>query len=331
VGEIADALRRASAGSGAAEPKPPAEPSTQADASDSDYSRAAEVAREASAEPSFEEKLRAEASTDLPAGEASATSETDPCDVVVPRDRRGDWMARTVVVDGEGTHAESYRHFAIRVSTELQQRGGKSLMILSALRHEGKTTTACNLALAYASMAGGRNTALLDLDLRRPNVARSLGIEPRVGFEALLSGSAELDEVRLRTDLPSLDLYPTASPLLEPHRELAHPRIGAIFEELERRYDLIVIDTAPLLLVPDAELLFPYVSAAVAVMRSRKTRLEAFKEMVGMLPAGKLLGTFVNDARPARHSQQYGYYAEERETGGSRKSRGKSDQSGTAG
>lgn len=330
MGEIADALRRASAGSGEPRPKVPSDPGTPANTPDSDYSRAAEVAKNSPAEPSYEEKLRAENSADLRPGEASATSETNPYDVAVPRDRRDNWMARAVIADGDGAQAESYRHFAIRVSTELQRRGGKSVMILSALRHEGKTTTACNLALAYASMAGGRNTALLDLDLRRPTVARALGIEPRVGFEALLSGDAELDDVRLRTDLPSLDIYPTAHPLLEPHRELAHPRVGGIFQELERRYDTIVIDTAPLLLVPDAELLFPHVSAAVAVMRSRKTRLDAFKSLIGMLPAGKLLGTFVNDARPSRHAQQYGYYSEERKHQKPRKSHRNLDQSGTA-
>lgn len=330
MGEIADALRRASADSGEPEAKTRSEPGAPTDTRDSDYSRAAEVAKADPAGLSYGETLRADDSVEARPSEASADSDTQPHDVVIPRDRRGNWVARAVVAESDGAQAESYRHFAIRVARELKRRASKSVMVVSALRHEGKTTTACNLALAYASMAGGRKTALLDLDLRRPRVTRALGIEPRIGFEALLSGDAELDDVRLRTDLPSLDVYPTAYPLLEPHRELTHPRVAGIFEELERRYDTIVIDTAPLLLVPDTELLFPHVSAAVAVMRSRKTRLEAFKNLIGMLPEGKLLGTFVNDARASRHAKQYRYYTDDQRRHEPKKSDRNSDDSETA-
>lgn len=326
MGEIADALRRARDEASDGAPKADSAESLTSPAArgqdtdddghapSSDYSRAAELSKDEE-RPETPSRDTHPATTPELAGTAEPRRDAKPYDVAIPRDHRGNWVARAVVADGEGARAESYRHFAIRVARELERRLAKSVMIVSAVRHEGKTTTACNLALACASMAGGRNTALLDLDLRRPSVARALGIEPRIGFEALLAGDAEIDDVRLRTDLPSLDIYPTAYPLLEPHRELTHPRVAGIFAELERRYDTIVIDTAPLLLVPDAELLFPCVSTAVAVMRSRTSKREAFKKLSGTLPDGKLIGTFVNDARPAPHGEQYSDYGQSSERG----------------
>lgn len=302
MGEIADALRRARE-DGVAAPK-----RRTAEEREPVYARAAD--REA---PSGDAPEAAQVEASAP---ADATLETPKrCDVEIPRDRRGAWAARAVIAEGDDPRAESYRHFAIRLARELEARHIKSVMVVSALRHEGKTTTACNLALAYASMAGGRTTALVDLDLRRPNVARALGIEPRAGLESLLAGDADLDDVRLRTDLAALDVYPTAHPLLEPHRELAEPRVGAVLRELERRYDIIVIDTAPLMLVPDTELLFPHVGGAVAVARSRRTKREAFRTMVATIPAGKLLGTFMNDSRPTRHAKNYGYYGPDARSG----------------
>jgi len=291
VGEIADALRKARE-SGVRAPE-----------------RGGPNEREPVYARMSESQVTGSETAALTAPRADADPDAKRSDVEISRDRRGSWAARAVIVDGDDARAESYRHFAIRLARELEARRIKSVMIVSALRQEGKTTTACNLALAFASMAGGRTTALVDLDLRRPSVARALGIEPRLGLEALLAGDGELDDVRLRTDLASLDVYPTAHPLLEPHRELAQPRVGEILRELERRYDIIVIDTAPLLLVPDSELLFRHVGGAVAVARSRRTKREAFRTLVTTIPDGKLIGTFLNDRRISRHAKQYGYYA----------------------
>ena len=162
MGEIADALRRARAEDGTRSAVRKSGAGREVEAPAPIYSRAVELTEPSEHNaPSIEESERV-------------------ADVEIARERRGDWAARAVAIDREGASSESYRHFAIRLARELDQRGLQSVMMLSALRLEGKTTTACNLALACASMAGGRKTALVDLDLRRPRLAQALGIEPRV-------------------------------------------------------------------------------------------------------------------------------------------------------
>jgi len=216
-----------------------------------------------------------------------------------------------VVQKGGGT--EAYRHFALRVRRELDTLGHRSIMIVSALRQEGKTTTSCNLALALSSMAGERRIALVDLDLRRPSIGGSFDIRPKLGIESVLYGNAALAEACIPTDLASLDLYPVAAPVHSPHELLAGPPLVKLMRSLHENYDLVVIDSPPILLVPDTSLIIPHVGGCIAVLRSRRTKRESFKQMLSMLPPQKLIGTLLNDAHMPRHTKEYGYYLHEDE------------------
>ena len=125
-----------------------------------------------------------------------------------------------------GAASERYRHFAIRVSRAAKAAEARTILITSASRAEGKTTTSCNLALALASMAGGRRVAFLELDLRRPAASEELGVRARVGIEAVLAGEARLDECRLTTNLPDLDLFLAAKPCPDGPRAPFGPEPG---------------------------------------------------------------------------------------------------------
>jgi len=92
---------------------------------------------------------------------------------------------------------------------------------------------------------------------------------------------------------------------------LAGPPLVGLMRSLHESYDLVVIDSPPILLVPDTGLIIPHVGGCVAVLRSRQTHHQAFKQMLGMLPPQKLVGTLVNDAHMPRHTKQYGYYLHE--------------------
>jgi Mrp family chromosome partitioning ATPase len=183
----------------------------------------------------------------------------------------------------------------------------------SALRNEGKTFTACNVALALASMPADHRVALVELDLRRPAISETLGTEPRVGFERVLSGEAPLSEARTPTELPSLDLFPVGRPVRDPHERLAQPLLAEVLAELGKHYATVVLDTPPALLVPDALLILQHVDACVAVVRAGSTRLAALRDTFETLPPEKLIGIFLNYAPAPRHAGQYGYYVDEAE------------------
>ncbi len=234
-----------------------------------------------------------------------------PPQVPVSSARRGRWQSREVIVDARGPAAEALRHLALRLRREVQARGARSVAVLSALREEGKTTMACNLALALASLDVGRGVALVDLDLRKPNVAKSLEIDVEVGIEDVLSGQARLREICVSIDVPTLDVYPARRPQSDAHQALSQPALATLLRDLEREYEIVVVDTPPVLLVPDAALILGPVKAAIAVGRAGRSTQGAIQAMIKLLPEGRLLGAVLNEGPLPVRAGHYGYYADD--------------------
>lgn len=227
----------------------------------------------------------------------------------ISRSLEGSWQARAVLVNPTGQQADQFRRFALRVRRSLDERGARSVLITSALDGEGKTLTACNLALALASMAGGDRIALVDLDLRRPSVATAMGVAPVVGVEKVLLGHEKLAAARIRTDLPALDLFPVDRPVPNCHEVLAGPTLPALIDELTRQYATVVFDGPPALLAPDVELISPHVGACVLIVKAGVTRRFPFRETIRMIPRENLIGTFLNFSSTPRHARNYAPYA----------------------
>src|SRR5262249_23303713 len=207
--------------------------------------------------------------------------------VALSVERSGLWTPRLIVVDGHSAAAESCRHVALRLRRELESRRLNSCAIVSALRQEGKTTLACNLALALASFGQGRSVALVDLDLRNPTVGKGLGLPRESGIEQVIRGERSLREVCIAIERPGLDVYPVHTPQRDPHELLAAPGLAAVLRELDQSYEIVLIDTPPVLLVPDAAVILGHVGAAVAVARAGRTMRKAFESIRELLPAGR--------------------------------------------
>jgi Mrp family chromosome partitioning ATPase len=224
----------------------------------------------------------------------------------LPRSKEGDWIARAVWVAPELPISACFRHFAVRLRTLLAERPDGTVLVTSALRREGKTTTACNLALALAAMAAERRIALVDLDFHLPSVARGLGVVPSIALERVLDGHAPLAKARLCTEIPSLDVFATTASRKHALELFSSRRFGEVMRELAESYDAVVIDTPPVIALPDVAQIAPHVASCVAVVRAGATPTSAFREMLGLIPRDLLIGTFLNDARLSRHAS-YGY------------------------
>jgi len=220
--------------------------------------------------------------------------------------------AREVLLNPGSAASEAYRKLALKVRAEMRRRGVRSLAVTGPLREEGKTTTSCNLALALASMAGDQRIALVCLDLRRPNVARSLGVTAQTSLDEVLRGEASVQDCRHRTEIEGLDLYLSSHPSEDSHSILSGPAFPALLTSLEAQYDFVVVDTPPVLLVPDTVIIAEHTGGWLAVVRRGKTRMKRVAAAFDALPQKTCLGIVLNEAQSVRDKSDYGYYYLER-------------------
>jgi polysaccharide biosynthesis transport protein len=172
--------------------------------------------------------------------------------------------------------AESYR--ALRTSLLLSNLGAppKVIMVTSARPQEGKTTTSINTSIVLAQK--GVRVLLIDGDLRRPSVHKTLGMGPRSGLSNVLTGSATVQQTVVASPvLPNLFILPAGTPPPNPAELLASTNMRDLITELRDQFDHIVIDTPPTLSVTDAVVLSPCADATILVIRSGQTTKQALR------------------------------------------------------
>jgi len=205
--------------------------------------------------------------------------------------------------------AESYR--ALRTSLLLSNLGAppKVIMVTSALPQEGKTTTSINCAVVLAQK--NIRVLLIDADLRRPSIHKTLGMGPRSGLSNVLTGSATLEQAITRSPiLPNLSVLPAGTPPPNPAELLASTNMRDVLDELRGHYDHIVVDTPPTLSVTDAVVLSPRADAIVLVIRSGQTTKQALRRSRDILMQvnAKVSGVLLNAVDLS--SPDYYYYYE---------------------
>lgn len=241
----------------------------------------------------------------IPSTRPTTEEPAQPTPARIDRLRTPCWQARAMLVEGQRAIAERFRQLAVSVEQELAARNARTLLVTSSHRQEGKTLTACNLALAMASLEADRQVALVDLDLRRPSVAKSLGIPVAHGIEHVLRGEIPSADARIATDIPALDVYAPSSPVHNAHALLSSVAFEELLRDLRERYSTVVIDTPPVLLVPDVPLIAGHVGATLFVARAGASRRNAMLDALRLLPREVLIGIFLNDARGGSRALRY--------------------------
>jgi capsular exopolysaccharide synthesis family protein len=185
-----------------------------------------------------------------------------------------------------------------------------SLVVVSSLKGEGKTTVAANLAIAYART--GKRIIALDADLRSPELALRLGLESTPGLSTVLAGDATLDE-SMREVEPfgeKLRVLPGGPPPPNPSELLGSARMGQLLDELVADSDLVIVDTPPLLVVSDSFGLLERASGAIGVARLDQTPKDAARRMADVVATvhTRLLGAVATGTLPvAGYGYGYGY------------------------
>jgi capsular exopolysaccharide synthesis family protein len=191
------------------------------------------------------------------------------------------------------------------------------LQVTSAVPADGKTTIAANIAISMAQM--GKNVLLLDADLRRPQVAKLFGIEAELGkglatlldqMPAKGTVPAEmLKEVIHATEVPNLSLMPAGRRPENPAELLSSDRFDHLMEELRTRFDIIIVDSPPLLAVSDPSNIAPRVDGVLFVIRLRKNARPLAAQAARVLETleSKVIGVIINGIG-SREAGEYGKY-----------------------
>jgi capsular exopolysaccharide synthesis family protein len=178
---------------------------------------------------------------------------------------------------------------------------GRCVLITSAVGGEGKTSLASQLAARCAN--AGATTLLIDCDLRRPSLNRVLDVPEGIGLADVLRGDAALEDALVSLGLLSCTLLPAGRPEANPARLLLGQTIGPLLARLRRSYEVVIIDSPPVLPVPDALALGRFVDGAVLASRYDSSRLrlvdQAHRTLMSVgIP---ILGVVVNGVRSDAH------------------------------
>ncbi len=193
------------------------------------------------------------------------------------------------------------------------------LAVTSALPDEGKTTTA--LALARISALAGSKTIVVDCDLRRRSATHALGLDVEHGLTELLFGTARLEDVIQKDVGSGADILPLAQAEFTPRDLFNSTAMRELIEELRNRYEVVILDTAPVLPLADTRMLSPLADSVLLVVRWARTRHSAVRSAVeqlrahgadigGVVLAGvnsSLMARLIDD-RPDNYSELYQTY-----------------------
>ncbi|MFC0712417.1 polysaccharide biosynthesis tyrosine autokinase [Cellulomonas biazotea] len=209
-------------------------------------------------------------------------------------DRKGRKSPLVMRRDPFGDQAEAFRRLRTNLRFLTIAGPSRSIVVTSSLPTEGKSTTAINLAIAMAE--GNARILLIDADLRRPSVHRYLGIEGAVGLTTVLIGEASAEDVIQPWGDGSLDVLPAGQIPPNPSELLDSPAMGRLLQRLSLRYDVILLDSAPLLPVTDAAVLSRLTDGALVVVGCRTVHRNQLSDALASLEAvdARVLGLLLN-------------------------------------
>jgi len=210
-----------------------------------------------------------------------------------------------VIRQPNGSAAEAFRHVRSGLRFASASHQTRTLAITSSRPGEGKTRTAANLALVLAET--GRRVLLIDADLRKPKVADAFGIIGAVGLTTVLVDAIPLRSAVQPWPRSALEILPSGAVPPNPAELLASERMKELIQEVAEAYDLVVIDTAPVLVVADATVIAQQVDSVLIVSdttRVRRAQLAATIEALERTGA-HISGVVLNRVKPRPHDDYY--------------------------
>jgi capsular exopolysaccharide synthesis family protein len=252
--------------------------------------------------------LRESLDTSVRSAEMLAKATGAPVLSAIPFDPKAEKSPLIIEGSAQSTRAEAMRQLRTNLQFVNVDRPIKTLVVTSAVPGEGKSSTSINLGIAFAE--AGKRVILIDADLRRPKVAEYLGLEGAVGLTNLLAGQVQIGDALQPWGGSGLWVLPSGSVPPNPSELLASRNMADLLAALASGFDMVIIDTPPLLPVTDAAVMSTVADGCLLVSRFGKTTVSQAAAAAAALTAvnGKLHGCVLNRS-PKKSGGDYSYYS----------------------
>lgn len=211
--------------------------------------------------------------------------------------------------------AEAYRNTTFSILLSSTTAGPRSYVITSASDSEGKTTVTLNLAVAISKSR--RRVVLIDGDMRKPSIHKAFGLECRSGLREILREGVDLGispHYLKRTGVPNLDVI-TAGAGEEDSMSLLHsPELKKLLAVLYETYDMVLIDTPPMLHIADARAIAKHTNGAILIVRAGNTTLQSAQAARDIFDKDgiRIIGVILNGFDPTKEGDRTFYSSYER-------------------
>ena len=226
------------------------------------------------------------------------------------------------LLDPKSPVSEAYNSLRGSLLYSTPQGLPQIMLVTSAQAAEGKTTTSLAIASGFARM--GRKVLLIDADMRRPSLQARMNVSNASGLSNLLTSTDPLDQATVRSSQPQLTLLPAGPIPPSPTELLSTARMEEILQAAARQFDVVVVDSPPILGLADAPLLAALADGVIIVVEADRSRRGALKSALRRLRAMRpvLLGAVLTKFDPLksgnRHSEYYGYQYYQYESSGTK-------------
>ena len=220
---------------------------------------------------------------------------------------------KNVVIETPNSlEAEAYRKLELNIRMQSIDKDINVIQTTSPTPRDGKTTTAINLAAVYAER--GMKTLIVDFDLRRPKIHRAFKIPNDVGFYNFIMDKKPIEEIIVK-DESGIDIITSGKHMSSPHIVLQSERVKNLMKQLRSMYEVIIVDSPPVLSVTDPFSISSLVDGVLYVVAYNQTKKEDAKVGLEQLQDSEanILGSVFANVDPKLAGSYYGYYYRQEE------------------
>ncbi len=209
--------------------------------------------------------------------------------------------------DTDPVYLEQFKALRAKFEYKVDMMNCRVVAVTSAVAGEGKTSSCANLAMNLAS-AGRKRVLLIDMDLRKSDLARLMNVAPLPGLSEFLAGSANIKDIVRNSMVKGLYVIPAGSRVPAPADLLAGERFRSFLKESRSSFDVVLLDTPPIIPVADTLTLRDQADAFVFLYRAGFTPHALFRQAVEEIGDKHILGVILNGVEPQKERYYQKYY-----------------------